>query len=366
MTNFSIVIPTYKRDSDLEACLCSLRKNSRKEHEIIVLYDMNNATKTICDRYAAVSLYDNARRKGTMIRSLWAIINDGIRHAKNAHVMYLNDDCLVMPGWDEIADSYFDSNLQLGLLILKTKGISNNSSFRVVHPQLFPNLVCANYAIINRRAGLFFDEHFFWYHGDSDISLQFARQNLYSVTCTEENMIIHNHRIDDNRRKHDSDIVKNNKDILYYLVKWCGYEEKDKHLYKRPLKDRLVLKYGYHILRYNEVDSFSLFRDSQMLKKYLKYENRGIVVWGTGKRGNRISQMLNLLKRNILYYVDTSESKWEQIYNNKKIVQPEFVKDNNVFIIIAVKNAEVEIEDNLIAYGKTINDYLKSSCIFES
>ena len=214
MTNFSIVIPTYKRDSDLEACLCSLRKNSRKEHEIIVLYDMNNATKTICDRYAAVSLYDNARRKGTMIRSLWAIINDGIRHAKNAHVMYLNDDCLVMPGWDEIADSYFDSNLQLGLLILKTKGISNNSSFRVVHPQLFPNLVCANYAIINRRAGLFFDEHFFWYHGDSDISLQFARQNLYSVTCTEENMIIHNHRIDDNRRKHDSDIVKNNKDIL--------------------------------------------------------------------------------------------------------------------------------------------------------
>lgn len=230
--SFSIIIPTYKRDQDLEECLKSIRENSSYRHEIIVLYDMNEGTKTVCDRYDAVSIFDEARKDGKRVKSLWAILNKGIHTAKNDYILYLNDDCLVMPGWDRIAEKYFREREKTGLLILRTKGIGGLQDFRIIG-EPFCYMPCANYAVLNRKAGIYFDESFSWYYGDGDLPLQFAAFSDYEIVCTDENMIIHNHRQDASRQEHDAALFRNQKDRLHYFMKWAGYRRNELRLYRR-------------------------------------------------------------------------------------------------------------------------------------
>ena len=221
---FSIIIPTYNRDQDLEACLQSLKNNSMYQNEVIVLYNMNDKTKSICDKYGAKSVFDNARKNGKRVKSLWSILNEGIKASKSDFVMYLNDDCLVLPGWDRIAEKYFNNNSNLGLLILKTKGIGQVSEFRIAYlGSQYPGIPCANYAIINKKSNHFFDEKINWYYGDADFAIQFALDDKFVIECTEENMIIHNHKIDENRMEHDSDMITNWLDERYCTLKWCSY-----------------------------------------------------------------------------------------------------------------------------------------------
>ena len=100
---FSIIIPTYKRDDDLRNCLQSLKENTAGPYEVIVLHPGTDTTVKLCTEFGAQAICDNARKNGKRIKSLWAIINDGIRASVYDYVMYLNDDCLVLPQWDLIA-----------------------------------------------------------------------------------------------------------------------------------------------------------------------------------------------------------------------------------------------------------------------
>ncbi len=222
--NFSIIIPTYNRDQDLEECLESIKMNSAYKNEVIVLYNMNEKTKAICDKYGAKSVFDNARKDGKRVKGLWSILNEGLKAAENDFVMYLNDDCLVLPEWDKIAEQYFTKNPNLGLLVLKTKGIGQIQEFRVGYlgPD-YPGIPCANYAILNKKSNHFFDDNIQWNYGDADIALQFAADEKFVIECTEENMIIHNHKIDNNRIEHDSDMIANWLDERYFNLKWCEY-----------------------------------------------------------------------------------------------------------------------------------------------
>lgn len=157
--NFTTIIPTYDRDEDLERCLRSLQENSVYANEVIVLYDLNDNTKAICDKYGAKSVFDHARANGKRVKSLWGILNEGLKAAANDHVLYLNDDCQVLPRWDAIAAGYFEQRADLGLLVLKTYGIGQAPYFRVAMLDgNFASIPCANYGIINRQAGLCFDE----------------------------------------------------------------------------------------------------------------------------------------------------------------------------------------------------------------
>ncbi len=229
---FSIIIPTYNRDDDLEACLKSLKDNSAYNNEVIVLYNLNENTKAICDKYGARSVFDNARKNGKRVKGLWAILNEGIKAAKNDCVMYLNDDCLVLPEWDKIAAGYFENDKNLGLLVLKTKGIGQDPNFRVIK-SLF-DFPCANYAILNKKTGIFFDEQFDWFWGDADYPLQIAAFSDMEIEETSENMVIHNHKVDANR------IVNENPEKAksaeqQFLNKWRNYRRKGDKIVKRNL-----------------------------------------------------------------------------------------------------------------------------------
>lgn len=230
---FSVVIPTYKRDEDLRNCLQSLKENTVGPYEVIVLHPGTESTIDLCRQFGAREICDNARKNGKRIKSLWAIINDGIRASAYDYAMYLNDDCLVLSQWDLIAKQYFEDP-QLGLLVLKTKGIGLDPAFRTI-PTLF-DYPCANYAIINKKAEILFDEHYDWFWGDADIPLQFAAMSKYKIMTTAENMVIHNHRIDDTRVNNESS-EKNRADENYFQTKWKDYKRKGQYLRKKSKFD---------------------------------------------------------------------------------------------------------------------------------
>lgn len=242
---FSIVIPTYKRDDDLCSCLQSLKENTVYPYEVIVLHPGTESTIALCRQFGAREMYDNARQNGKRIKSLWAIINDGIRAAFYDYVLYLNDDCLVLPQWDVIAKTYFD-NPRLGLLVLKTKGIGQDPFFQVI--QTLYGYPCANYAIINKKAGILFDEQYDWFWGDADIPLSFASMSKYKIASTTENMIIHNHRIDDTRLSNENS-GKNTADENYFQRKWEHYKRHGDYLKKKTKTAVLTGKFIFKIKR---------------------------------------------------------------------------------------------------------------------
>lgn len=263
---FSIVIPTYNRDDDLKQALISIRNNTTLPFEIIVLHSGIDSTSRICEKYGAISVFDNARKNGKRVKSLWAIINYGIRLAKYDYVLYLNDDCVVLKDWDLVAKKYFDDCDNLGLLVLKTKGIGNVPDFRVNNIYFF-NVPCANYAIINKKANVFFDEKYSWYYGDSDIPMRFITESNFVVGKTEENMVIHNHRIDENRKINDSQLTKNLKDTYRFFFKWSTYREENN-----------IIKKGNFIFR---LKNFIYFKEKYYfrlygIKRYLFYKFLGI------------------------------------------------------------------------------------------
>ncbi|MCQ2577011.1 MAG: glycosyltransferase [Treponema sp.] len=237
---FSIVIPTYKRDEDLEECLQSIRENSTdKNIEVIVLHGGFESTAAVCEKYGALSVLDHARENGKRVKSLWAIINDGIKMAKSQYVLYLNDDCLVMPGWDSICAKYFEDK-KTGLLVCRSKGIGQDPNFRIIRT-LFFDFPCANYAILNKETGVLFDENYNWYWGDGDYPLELAYRTDYKIAESTEDLIIHNHKIDESRLQHDTspNVIL---DEQYHRNKWADFKRKGNRVVRKTKVDHLVRK----------------------------------------------------------------------------------------------------------------------------
>jgi len=152
------------------------------------------------------------------VKSLWAVINDGIARARNRHVSWLNDDCIVLPGWDRIGESYLQEGV--GLVVLKAKGINQDETFRTIDAAF--GIPCANYAILDRETGVRFDESFSWFYGDADISLQVALERRLKVVATEEPCVDHRHRVDESRASNEAD-PRSKQDELLFRRKWRTY-----------------------------------------------------------------------------------------------------------------------------------------------
>lgn len=235
----SIIIPTYNRDEDLEACLRSIRENSLYENEIIVMHPKLSAkTDTICEKFGAISINDGSRNGSSRIKSLWAIINEGIEISTNKFVCWLNDDCLVLKGWDDAVCKYFEKDNKLALLVLRTKGILQNPEFIISVSEY--GIPVANYGVLDKSKGYRFDVCFSWYYGDVDLPMQIVCKNTSSVVGSAENMIIHNHRIDLNRKNNDSD-PRSKLDNSYFKKKWWAYKNNKGRLVKKNLIEYLKI-----------------------------------------------------------------------------------------------------------------------------
>ena len=232
----SVIIPTYNRNDDLKECLKSIRENSRYENEIIVLHPFcDEDIMQICNEYSAKLVPDGSRENGKRVKSLWAIINSGIEIAENQYVCWLNDDCVVLKDWDYNALKYFEKDKDVALVVLKTKGIGNFCEFKVLNVSF--GVPCANYGVLDKNIGIIFDENFSWFHGDADISLQTVVDYKKKVVGTDEKCVIHNHKLDENRKINESD-ERANKDNKIYRNKWNKYklvngEIKKKNIFQR-------------------------------------------------------------------------------------------------------------------------------------
>lgn len=212
----SIIVPTYRREEDLEECLFSIRLNSDFNNEIIVLSPETTVSlKEVCERFSSRLVQDYSRNQESRRKGLWQIINSGIDSATFDFVCWMNDDCVVNKRWDSFALSYFKEDV--GLVVMRTKGINKNSDYEVILTRyLYP---CANYAVMRKSTGIRFDENFSWFFGDADLSLQFALKTNLVVVGTKENLLVHKHRIDAAREENEND-PRIKRDSRYFDKKW--------------------------------------------------------------------------------------------------------------------------------------------------
>lgn len=212
----SVVIPTYNRNNDLAACLASIRENSREANEIIVLSPSDDVElKEICDANRARLINDGSRVYGRRTKSLWEVINLGIDEATSDSVVWLNDDCVVLPEWDRIIERYLTNDV--GLVVLRTKGINNSPEFRTIEADF--GVPCANYAVLRKSIGVRFDTGYNWFYGDADISLEILHSSDFRVVATEEGLVVHVHRQDENRIRNESS-PKARADEARFVEKW--------------------------------------------------------------------------------------------------------------------------------------------------
>lgn len=93
---FSIIIPSWNNLPYLRLCVESLRRNSRRAHQILVhVNDGSDGTRAWIER-EGIEHTASAANVG-----ICYAVNRAAALARTDYVMYLNDDMVAAPGWDE-------------------------------------------------------------------------------------------------------------------------------------------------------------------------------------------------------------------------------------------------------------------------
>ena len=95
MMKFSVLIPVYKVEEYLEACIQSVLQQTYEDYEIVLVDDGSpDGSGAICDRFAD-SYPDKVKVIHKENEGVLLARNDAIRHAKGDVVVFLDgDDCL--------------------------------------------------------------------------------------------------------------------------------------------------------------------------------------------------------------------------------------------------------------------------------
>ena len=87
---------------------------------------------------------------------------------------------------------------------------------------------------------------------------------------------------------------------------------------------------------------------------YAVFAQKGnIVIFGSGRLGNRVLQMLGNERENIIYFCDNDSQKWGQYIDGIEVVSPKFLQTNfdNVNYIVANKYHSEDIRKQLNLLG---------------
>jgi len=231
----SVIIPSYRRETDLIRCVKSIRENSVRKHRIFVLTpEISQSIKTSQIIYDFLVIDDNSRENSSRKKSLWAIINLGIKHADTDWVVWLNDDCLVNRGWDKEAFSNIEDNT--ALLVFSAKGILSSPEYRVIYSA--EGIPCANYGALRKSSGFRFDERFQWFYGDADLSMQIASSS-WNIEVVDFPGIIHNHKLDHNRVENETNPATE-EDRKLMDVKWRYFKSVNNRIIKMNLFEKTL------------------------------------------------------------------------------------------------------------------------------
>jgi len=129
----SIIIPTYNQRDYVLQCVSSIEKHTPAPYEIIVV---DNASQD--------GTADALLRKGGMVRvaaleknrGFAGGVNQGLMMAKGRHIVVLNNDTLVTPGWLENMMTCLNSDPQIGVVGPVTNYIGGDQQIEVPYREV--------------------------------------------------------------------------------------------------------------------------------------------------------------------------------------------------------------------------------------
>lgn len=209
----SIVIVSYNSRDDLERCLPTIERQDFKDYEIIVVDNAqgDGTSQWLKRRYPSVTVIPNEANTGYAGGN-----NLGIRHATGEHVLILNPDtelhdgalatmvhavrehpdALVTPKLlnpDGTVNACGNEMHYTGITSCRGMGMASEA-----FAGLQPAPLVSGAAFIVRRDLLHdlgaFDERFFMYHEDTDLSLR-ARSRGHRILCIADAVVTHHYEL---------------------------------------------------------------------------------------------------------------------------------------------------------------------------
>jgi GT2 family glycosyltransferase len=226
--DLSIVIPTCNRPEHLRQLLDRIHSDVKCSHEIVVVTGSNDdqtprvlddAQKIFGDR---LKIIREPRREG-FVRAA----NKGFRAATARNMIWLNDDCRHLHGTlDEAVHQIDAAPAEIAFLAMfhryaSTKNIAYQSEYEgqiysLCHVR---GTLYANFPIGRRQTYEslgFFDEQFYFYAADPDLSLKAWHAGL--KVAPAHNCFIDHDEHQDDRRAQDTDRAKD--DNVKLFAKW--------------------------------------------------------------------------------------------------------------------------------------------------
>ena len=206
-----MVIPTLAADSRLLECVESLRRQTRRDFEVVIVDNSGEGRVGRSAAAAGARVIENRRNAG-----FGAAVNQGVRATRSAYVATLNDDAVAHPGWlvalvramEPRPDAgmcasqvrfYGEPRLDSAGMLVCLDGSSKQrghgkppEDFPVPEETLFPSGSAALYrrAMLDDIGG--FDDRFFLYCEDTDLGLR-ARWAGWKCLYVPEAVVEHHY-----------------------------------------------------------------------------------------------------------------------------------------------------------------------------
>ena len=125
MDSYTIIIPHYNGKDILYRCLSSIKKSTKHNPEIIIVDNAStdNSISYIERKFSDVTIIKSDKNLGYA-----GGCNLGAEKAKNNYIIFLNNDTVVDPGWDEILIKNLKDKT-ISSVQPKIKNLSNNNQF---------------------------------------------------------------------------------------------------------------------------------------------------------------------------------------------------------------------------------------------
>lgn len=191
----SIVTGTRDRPDCFRRLLLSIVRHTQVPYELIVA-DASSVPYDVPLKPANIVWLPETPRLG-MVKGY----NRAFAAASGKWVIWLNDDCEVLPGYDTAAIDFMEANPKIGLGALYY--IEKSLPKSTFHVNTFLDMLYANFGIIRRELGKelgWFDEDLTMYGSDNSLTFKCLLAG-HGVTAITGSKVIHHGHMDDQRRE---------------------------------------------------------------------------------------------------------------------------------------------------------------------
>jgi glycosyltransferase involved in cell wall biosynthesis len=375
MQKISIVVPVYNVEEYLTRCVNSIRNQTFKDIEIILVDDgSEDASGILCDKFAD----EDSRVNAIHTEHLGPIQarHIGLQNARADYVTFVDSDDWIEPDTYEILQQYLRDDVDvvkfLGIMDFKwKKSITYQNTYetgyydrRDLEEKIFPTLLWDDEKERPGGSSALWDKVFkksillksyektqnlhFHFCEDSAIVIPMYRW-VNSMVITEHVFYHHCHEVDE-----VSSYIKCD-DFFDNLYKWhIHLRENVKFLpnYKYQLEKDYINAMKCRLLIYNKEPEHIKF-----LFPFAKVKcGSNIIIWGYGNVGRTYEEQI---KRsgycNIVCIVDKNYEK----YNNANVLAPEqIIKKSRDYIVIAIEDKDIQndIIEQLKGWGGILED----------